>query len=81
MFRQYHIIQCRSTGDFVCLPVLFIDTVNGATLFHSYDDAIDTAHDLLDDDFSIFSFYRKEELQPSTLVGRVDSLEFTCPPK
>lgn len=81
MFREYHIIQCISTGDFVCLPVLFNSDVGRATLFTSKENATDTAIDMLENDFRLFSFFRKEIIKPSNLGGGVDSLEFMHPPK
>lgn len=81
MFREYYIIQCKSTGDFICLPVLFNSDIGRATLFTSIEDATDTAVDMLENDFRVFSFYRKEALKPTTVGGVADSLEFDAPPQ
>lgn len=55
--RRVYVIQCRSTGHFLTNDLGFAYSLKLAGRAPDLDHAVETAHDHLDDDFEIHSFY------------------------
>lgn len=55
--RRVWVIQCRSSGHFLTNDLGFSYSLKLAGRAPDLDHAVETAHDNLDDDFEIYSFY------------------------
>lgn len=60
--RRVWVIQCRSSGHFLTNDLGFSYSLKLAGRAPDLDHAVATAHDNLDDDFEIFSFYEMPKL-------------------
>lgn len=72
MFRQVFIIQCISTGKFLTHQLNHTSNLNRAGYLIDRLSAIDTAFNELDNDFTIYDFYKKETELPYYLSGSPD---------
>lgn len=81
MFRLVYILQCRSSGEFLTVNGFYTYNLNQAGLFADKQAAVDTGVCSLEDDFVVYSQYKKESELPAYMggqSGRVSGL--TAPP-
>lgn len=57
MFKLVHIVQCKSTGEFLTPRLNYTYNFNLAGRFDDKQSALDTALNDLDIDFMIYEFY------------------------
>lgn len=56
-FRQVFVIQCASNGLFLTEQLTYARSLRLAGRCFSLDEAVDTAHCNLSDDFEVFAFW------------------------
>lgn len=66
MIREYFIVQCESTGEFLASDGSFCLLLQNAAMFTNPSDAVDTAINELNDDYCLFSFLKRVQLYRDT---------------
>ena len=64
--KQVWVIQCKSSGQFLTKDMNYEFSLKRAGRLFDLEEALETAHGCLDDDFEIHTFFDVERQKPRT---------------